>query len=130
MKSQRCKLGKEAGRLFSLCFIAYMFSYFGRYDFSACQNAMMTEGIIDLASASLMSSAYFICYGAGQLINGAIGVRVSPKYMIACGRRRRGKCTDGHLPVARGARRDMGTQRHFQLHALVSDNTRLQRVAG
>ena len=85
MKSQRCKLGKEAGRLFSLCFIAYMFSYFGRYDFSACQNAMMTEGIIDLASASLMSSAYFICYGAGQLINGAIGVRVSPKYMIACG---------------------------------------------
>ena len=85
MKAKRYKLSAEAGKLFFLCFIAYMFSYFGRYDFSACQNAMMTEGILDLASASTVASAYFICYGAGQLINGAIGVRVSPKYMIGIG---------------------------------------------
>lgn len=85
MKAKRYKLSAEAGRLFFLCFIAYMFSYFGRYDFSACQNAMMTEGILDLASASTVASAYFICYGTGQLINGAIGVRVSPKYMIGIG---------------------------------------------
>lgn len=85
MKTQRYKLGRDAGKLFFLCFTAYMFSYFGRYDFSACQNAMITEGLIDLASASTMASAYFICYGAGQLINGALGVRITPKYMVACG---------------------------------------------
>lgn len=74
-----------AFKLFLLCFFAYMFSYFGRYDLSACQNAMINEGILDLASASMVASAYFICYGAGQLINGAAAVRVSPKYMIGCG---------------------------------------------
>lgn len=79
------KLGKEAGKLFFLCFIAYMFSYFGRYDFSACQNAMIKAGVIDLSTAGTIASAYFVCYGAGQLINGAVGVHVSPKYMIACG---------------------------------------------
>lgn len=85
MKNPKFKLSAGAGKLFFLCFIAYMFSYFGRYDFSACQNAMITEGIISIEIASIMASAYFICYGAGQLINGAIGVHVSPKYMIACG---------------------------------------------
>ncbi len=74
-----------AGKLFLLCFLAYMFSYFGRYDFSACQKAMINEGILDLASASTVASAYFICYGLGQLLNGALGVRVSPKYMIGTG---------------------------------------------
>ena len=74
-----------ATKLFFLCFLAYMFSYLGRYDYSACQNAMITDGILTLSAASTVASAYFICYGAGQLINGALGVRISPKYMIACG---------------------------------------------
>ncbi len=71
--------------LFALCFLAYTFSYFGRYNYSTCLSAMAGDGLLDTAFGGIISSAYLVSYGAGQFINGRLGVRISPKYMIAVG---------------------------------------------
>lgn len=78
--------------LFALCFIAYSFSYFGRYNYSTCLASMMEAGLLDTAFGGWISSAYLVCYGAGQFINGRLGVKVSPKFMVACGLLGSGLC--------------------------------------
>lgn len=46
----------------------------------------MTEaGLLDKEFGGIISSAYLIFYGAGQFINGRLGVKVSPKIMVAIG---------------------------------------------
>lgn len=76
---------KKSNILFALCFIAYTFSYFGRYNYSTCIDSMTQAGLLDTAFGGIISSAYLIFYGAGQFINGRLGVRVSPKIMVAIG---------------------------------------------
>ncbi len=81
-------IGNERRRsdtLFALCFLAYTFSYFGRYNYSTCLASMTAQGLLDTAFGGIISSAYLIFYGAGQFINGRLGVRVSPKIMVAVG---------------------------------------------
>ncbi len=76
---------KKSNFLFALCFIAYTFSYFGRYNYSTCLASMTEAGLLDTGFGGIISSAYLIFYGAGQFINGRLGVRVSPKIMVAIG---------------------------------------------
>ena len=76
---------KKSNFLFALCFLAYTFSYFGRYNYSACLASMMGAGLLDTEFGGIISSAYLIFYGAGQFINGRLGVKVSPKIMVAIG---------------------------------------------
>ncbi len=76
---------KKSNFLFALCFIAYTFSYFGRYNYSTCLASMTDAGLLDTGFGGIISSAYLIFYGAGQFINGRLGVRVSPKIMVAIG---------------------------------------------
>ena len=76
---------KKSNFLFLLCFIAYSFSYFGRYNYSTCVASMTEAGLLDTGFGGIISSAYLIFYGAGQFINGRLGVRISPKIMVAIG---------------------------------------------
>jgi OPA family glycerol-3-phosphate transporter-like MFS transporter len=76
---------KKSNFLFALCFLAYTFSYFGRYNYSACLTSMTAAGLLDTEFGGIISSAYLIFYGAGQFINGRLGVKVSPKIMVALG---------------------------------------------
>lgn len=76
---------RKSNFLFALCFIAYTFSYFGRYNYSTCLASMMEAGLLDTSFGGWISSAYLVCYGAGQFINGRLGVKVSPKIMVAIG---------------------------------------------
>jgi OPA family glycerol-3-phosphate transporter-like MFS transporter len=76
---------RKSNVLFALCFLAYTFSYFGRYNYSACLASMMGAGLLDTEFGGIISSAYLIFYGAGQFINGRLGVKVSPKIMVAIG---------------------------------------------
>lgn len=76
---------KKSNFLFALCFIAYTFSYFGRYNYSACLASMAEAGLLDTKFGGIISSAYLIFYGAGQFINGRLGVKISPKVMVAVG---------------------------------------------
>lgn len=79
------KINQGATRLFLLCFISYACSYIGRKNFSACLPAMIADGFLTKTVGGYITTAYMIVYGAGQLINGIIGSRVKPKYMIGIG---------------------------------------------
>ena len=71
--------------LFSLCWIAYVFTYLGRLNYSACLVEIMnTEGWTK-AQAGLIATGFFTTYGLGQLVNGFMGDRLSPKLMVAAG---------------------------------------------
>ena len=76
---------KEIGRLTWLFALTYMISYITRINYGA----MITEMVADTGFAkSLLSMAVtgsFITYGAGQIVSGIIGDKVSPKKLISIG---------------------------------------------
>lgn len=74
-----------ANRLFWCCFLAYVCSYIGRKNFSACLPEMIGEGLLTKTFGGYITTAYMLVYGAGQLINGFLGSRYKPKYMIGVG---------------------------------------------
>lgn len=76
---------KSTRRLFWLCWLAYSTSYVGRLNFSACMAAMMADGGLTKAYLGSVGTGFLACYGAGQLINGMLGDRVSPKIMVGIG---------------------------------------------
>ena len=46
---------------------------------------MCADGILTDAFTGVILASFKIAYGAGQLVNGLLGTRISPKYMIATG---------------------------------------------
>lgn len=76
---------KSIRRLFWLCWLAYSMSYIGRLNFSACMSAMMADGGLTKAYLGSVGTGFLACYGAGQLVNGVLGDRISPKYMVGMG---------------------------------------------
>lgn len=81
------KLSFEAKKAFLLglmCSISYLAVYTVRNILSAVTPQMLTDGFTTERIGSL-SSVYFITYGIGQLINGAIGDKIKTKYMISFG---------------------------------------------
>ena len=79
------RVGQCATKLFLFCFLAYTCSYIGRKNFSACLPAMMEEGMLTKTVGGYITTAYMLCYGAGQMINGIIGSRIKPRFMIGTG---------------------------------------------
>lgn len=74
-----------ANQLFWYCFLAYVCSYIGRKNFSACLPEMIKENFLTEEFGGYISAAYMIVYGVGQLVNGILGSRYQPKYMIGIG---------------------------------------------
>ena len=68
-----------------LCTIAYFASYFSRKTFSVVMVNMLSYGAIDRDVAGMVGTALFIFYGAGQLVSGYLGDRMSPKYLMFSG---------------------------------------------
>lgn len=97
------KLARAATSIFWLCFLAYSFSYIGRQNYSACLPAMIGDGTVTRLWGGYISTAYLIAYASGQLINGLLGSRVRPLYMIAIGLCGAGLCNIGmglcHTPL-------------------------------
>lgn len=71
--------------LFFLCWVAYVFTYLGRLNYSACLVEIMNTEGWSKAQAGLIATGFFTTYGLGQLVNGFIGDRLSPKIMVASG---------------------------------------------
>ena len=96
------RVGLCATQLFLYCFLAYTCSYLGRKNFSACIPAMIEEGFITKTFAGTVNSAYMLVYGAGQMLNGIIGTKIKPRYMIGTGLCGAGLCNVimGFAPVA------------------------------
>ena len=77
---------KYSGRaIIALCTIAYFASYFSRKTFSVVMVNMLSDGVIDRDVAGIVGTALFVFYGAGQLVSGYLGDRISPKYLMFSG---------------------------------------------
>ncbi len=77
--------------LFFTCLFTYVFLYFGRSNFSAVLPSLilhvdpetnLVTGFFTESQAGLISSAFFIVYGAGQFINGLIAEKFPPFGLI------------------------------------------------
>lgn len=68
-----------------LCTIAYFASYFSRKTFAVVMVEMLENGVIEREIAGVVGTALFVFYGAGQLISGYLGDRISPRYLMFSG---------------------------------------------
>ena len=71
--------------VFLLCWFAYVTTYLGRLNYSACLVEIVNAESWSKSMAGLVATGFFITYGFGQIVNGYIGDRISPKIMVATG---------------------------------------------
>lgn len=76
---------KHGTFLFVLCWIAYYASYIGRYNYSAAMGELLDKNVLSISAAGAVSTAYFLLYGIGQLVNGFLSSKISPYTMISFG---------------------------------------------
>ena len=76
---------KRAIMIGTICSVSYLGVYIARNILGAVTPQMISSGVSTTESIGTLSSIYFITYAVGQLINGIIGDRISPKYMISLG---------------------------------------------
>lgn len=79
------KKGYSKFGIIALCSFIYFVSYFSRKDFAAVMAGMITENVIDKTLGGFIGMGLFICYGAGQLISGYLGDKISPNKLILFG---------------------------------------------
>lgn len=75
----------KSGTLFFLCWAAYFATYICRLNYSAVMPELNSSGLFTESEIAAVSSAFFICYGLGQLISGAVGDKISPRHMVFWG---------------------------------------------
>ncbi len=76
---------KNSLRLFLLGFMAYFSAYLGRCVYSAALPEIIIDTSWDKSILGLAGTLFFLAYGAGQLINGILGDKVSSRKMIFLG---------------------------------------------
>ena len=67
-----------------LCACSYLAVYFARNILSPVTPQML-DGGFDETTIAALSSAYFMTYAVGQLINGGIGDRINARWMVSVG---------------------------------------------
>ena len=75
---------KHAIMIGGLCSVSYLAVYIARNILGAVTPQMIENGFVE-SNIGAISSAYFITYAIGQLINGAIGDKIKARYMICMG---------------------------------------------
>ena len=71
--------------LFLLCWLAYSATYICRYNFSPVIPQLTKDGVFTASQIASVSSAFFVCYGLGQIVSGIIGDKIDTGYMIFVG---------------------------------------------
>ncbi len=79
------KNAKNAILIGTLCSVAYLAVYISRNILSAVTPEILELGLLGKEFMGTLSSAYFVFYAVGQLINGIIGDKVKAVYMISLG---------------------------------------------
>ncbi len=85
---KRVKFGYKSafgGRLFMLLWIAYFSTYICRLNFSAVMPELLGDGSFTQGETAAVSSAFFICYGVGQLFSGIACDKFSSRLLIFIG---------------------------------------------
>lgn len=72
-------------KLFLACWAAYFSTYICRLNFSIITPELIKNDVLIEPQIATISSAFFICYGAGQLFSGILGDKVSPKLLVFTG---------------------------------------------
>ena len=119
----------QGRRLFLLSWIAYAAAYVGRYNYSAVMSAITAEGTLTLSAAGAVSTGYFVCYAAGQILCGILSQKASPFGMIPPGAGPFGgvQLWDGLCPGG-GHAPAVGGQRAFSGHGLAAHRPPVCRV--
>ena len=83
---------RRAFGLFALCWALYGCSYLGRQNYSSVMAEMVIEGLMTKGQAGLVNTVFYVFYAAGQLINGMLGDKYSPRWMLFIGSCGAGLC--------------------------------------
>ena len=83
---------RRAFGLFALCWALYGCSYLGRQNYSSVMAEMVIEGLMTKGQAGLVNTVFYVFYAAGQLINGVLGDKHSPRWMLFIGSCGAGLC--------------------------------------
>lgn len=83
---------RNAILLGSLCSVSYLTVYVARNMLSATTPQMIEGGSVTTEYIGILSSAFFVTYAIGQLINGIIGEKIKARYMISYGLILAGMC--------------------------------------
>lgn len=83
---------RRAFGLFALCWALYSCSYLGRQNYSSVMAEMVIEGLMTRSQAGLVNTVFYVFYAAGQLINGMLGDKYSPRWMLFIGSCGAGLC--------------------------------------
>lgn len=75
---------KGAMQLFCICWLIYFCSYLGRLNYSSVMNELIGT-VMTKAQAGWVNTAFLVAYAAGQLINGMLAEKVSPRWFAAAG---------------------------------------------
>lgn len=76
---------KKAAAIGGICTVSYLTVYFSKNILGITSPEIIEDGRATAAQIGRFSSIYFIVYAVGQLINGALGDRIKPKYIISAG---------------------------------------------
>ena len=76
---------KQVNKLILLFACTYMVSYLTRINYGTIISAMVTQTGFTKDSLSMALTGSFITYGAGQVVSGIMGDRISPKKLVSCG---------------------------------------------
>jgi len=71
--------------LFGLLWLVYFAANLGRMSYTACMVEIINQQGFSPASAGLVGTGFFICYGIGQIASGYIGGRIDPLKLIFTG---------------------------------------------
>lgn len=76
---------RQLSKLILLFACTYMVSYLTRINYGTIISAMVTQTGFSKDSLSMALTGSFITYGAGQIVSGIMGDRISPKRLVSCG---------------------------------------------
>lgn len=76
---------KKSKLIVAAMWVLYCASYFIRTCYAATIAPLAEEGIYSKGEIGLIGTAFFICYGVGQLISGLIGDKINPFFMVMFG---------------------------------------------
>ena len=74
---------KRSATIILIAWLAYLISYLGRSDYSACILEIVNETGVPRATAGMVSSVFALCNAFGQLASGLVMKKISPIKVIA-----------------------------------------------
>ena len=75
----------QRNRIFSVCYLAYLFIYVARLNLSMAAPGLKELQILSVEQIGLLGSAFSVVYACGRLFSGILSDRIAPWKMISAG---------------------------------------------